>query len=211
MRAIISATLLQRSKVLFRKSDSFTQGGWGKYWFDFLVLVVALLIGAGLWRDAHFPINQVVAKGGGIEPFHVIELSDLRITCQSSILPSSNLAAELVGRYSTEYLESCAPIDPKRLSSGPRLSTELKDRILLELKVHATSLFNGMHPPFRAALMGSPRAPATTALLVNDLIVLNMQKDGDGLSVVVAAPYADEATLASFAARSDLFLVMHVR
>jgi hypothetical protein len=168
-----------------------------------------ILVLAGLWRDAHVPVpeKRVLAKSGGLEPFHVIELADLRLTCQSDAPPSPQLAAKIVGRYSSEYLEACATIDPKSLSSGAQLSTELNNRILVRHKVQATNVFAGMHPPFKAGLMGSPRERATTALIVNDLLVLDLRKDGDGLAVVVAVPAADEPTLASFVARSDLLLV----
>jgi hypothetical protein len=77
----------------------------------------------------------------------------------------------------------------------------------VRLKVQLTTIFSGMHPPFRAALMVAPRERATTALLLNDLMVLDLQKEGDGLSAVVAIAPADESALASYAARSDILLI----
>jgi hypothetical protein len=173
-----------------------------------LVLFSALLVLAGIWRDIHVPApGQAVAGKSGIAPFHIIAEADFRLSCKSNDSPSPELAGTIIGHYSSEYLKPCAPIDPKKLSSGPRLSTEINGRILVRLKVQATTIFNGMRPPFRASLMVSPRERATTALLLNDLMILDLQKDGDGLSAVIAIAPADELALASYVARSDLLLV----
>ena len=183
-------------------------GRWleGEYWFDCAVFLALVLVGAGLWRDAHEP-GRVIVKNGGLKPFHVIAPTDLRISCQSNTPPPSQLSAKIVGRYSSEYLPSCSLIDPKRLSKGAPLTNELDDRIVVRLKVQATNLFAGMHPPFKATVLAAPRERATTALLLNDVIVLDLQKDGEGASAVVALPSADAPTLTSFVAHSDLFLV----
>jgi hypothetical protein len=172
-----------------------------------------VLICLALWRDAHIPCPEkpLVAKKGGIEPFHVIGIADLRLTCESDTTPSAKRAGTMVGRYSFEYLKSCEPMDVGRLSSGDRLSGELKDRVLVRLKVQPTSLFHGMNPPFRAVVVGSPSERGTTALLENDLIVMDLQKDGDGWGAVLAVPSADEPTLVTFMSRSDLLLAAEHR
>jgi hypothetical protein len=204
-----AAATLYKSKQLLRRSHYFTEGGWRKYWFDCILLLILVLILAGLRRDARLtpPESGIIAKRGGLEPFHVIELADLRLTCQSEALPLVERATQIIGHYSFNYLGGCAAIDPKRLSSGARLTNELDTLVLVRIKVQPTTLFSGMQPPFRAALMCSPRERDTTALLFNDLMVLDLEKNGDQLSIVVAIPSDEEPTLASFIARSDLLLV----
>jgi hypothetical protein len=208
MQSVVASVVLQRSKRFVRRSRSFTEGRFRKHALDFLVLLFALLLLTGIWRDIHVPVpGRAVAGKSGIAPFHVIAGTDFRLSCKNDDSPSPEFAGTIIGHYSSEYLKPCAPIDPKKLSSGPGLSSETNGRILVRLKVQATTIFNGMRPPFRAALMVSPRERATTALLLNDLMVLDLQKDGDGLSAVVAITPADELALASYVARSDLLLI----
>jgi hypothetical protein len=208
MRSVVASVAIRRSKPFLRRSHSFTEGNFRKHGLDLFVLVCALLVLAGFWRDLHVPTpGRAVAGKSGIGPFHVIANSDLRLSCKNDDPLAPGFAETLVGHYSLEYLKPCESIDPKKLSSGPPLSTELNGRILVRLKVQVTTVFSGMHPPFRAALMVSPRERATTALLLNDLMVLDLQKDADGLSAVVGIAPADESSLASYVARSDLVLV----
>jgi hypothetical protein len=208
MQSVVASVVQQRSKRFLRRSRSFTEGNFRKHGLDFFVLFFALLLLAGIWRDIRVPApGRAVVGKSGIAPFHVIADGDFRLSCKNNDSPSPEFARTITGHYSSEYLKPCDPIDPKKLSSGPRLSTEINGRILVRLKVQATAIFNGMRPPFRAALMVSPRERATTALLLNDLMVLDLQKDGDGLSAIVAIAPADELALASYVARSDLLLV----
>jgi hypothetical protein len=201
MRTAVSNVIVERSRV-------FTEGRFRKHLIDALVLIALGLIATALWRDFHVPSSQaVVGRSGGLEPFHVIVSSDLRLNCDSNDSPSPAAMEKIVGRYSPKYLKTCAHIDPKMLSSGPRLSSEVNARIVVRLKVQPTIVFTNMHPPFKAALMISPSERATTALLLNDVIVLDLQKDGADLAAVVAVPSSDESTLASFVARSEIFLV----
>jgi hypothetical protein len=208
MQSIVASVVLRRSKRFLRRSRSFTEGSFRKHGLDFFVLFCALLLLAGLCRDLNVPLpGRAVVGKSGIAPFHVIANSDLRLSCKNNDSPAPEFARTIVGHYSAVYLKPCDPINPKKLSSGPPLSTELNERILVRLKVPVTSIFNGMHPPFRAALMISPRERATAALLLNDLMVLDLQKDGDGLSAVIAITPAEGSPLASFVARSDVILI----
>jgi hypothetical protein len=208
MRSVVASVALRRSKPFLRRSHSFTEGNFRKHGLDLFVLVCVMLVLAGFWRDLHVPTpGRAVVGESGIGPFHVIGNSDIRHSCKDNDPPDPKFAQTLVGHYSLEYLKPCDSIDPKKLSSGPPLSAELNGRILVRLKVQVTTIFSGMHPPFRAALMVSPHERATTALLLNDLMVLDLRKDGDGLSAVVAITPADESFLASYVARSDLVLV----
>lgn len=201
MRAVVSKVVVERSSV-------FVEGRFRKHLIDALVLIALCLVAKALWRDFRVPSSHaVVGRSGGLEPFHVIVPSDLRLDCHSNNSPSPAATEKIVGRYSPKYLKMCAEIDPKMLSSGTRLSSEVNARMIVRLKVQPTIVFNDMHPPFKAALMISPSERATTALLLNDVIVLDLQKDGADSAAVVAVLSADESTLASFVARSEIFLV----
>lgn len=201
--------LRKRSRQLVRRSDFLTGGLLGKFWLDLLLLVMLFLVVAALWRDAHIrpPQPALVAKPGGILPFHVIQPGDLRLDGQENTRPPSDRAAALAGRYSFTFVCAGAVVDPKQLSSGERLTNELDARVLMQLRVRQTSLFAGVNPPFAASLAGSPTERGTTVLLEKDLFVLDLQKDGGAMAAIVAVPAADEPTLAGFLARSDLLLV----
>jgi len=211
VRVIVRHVVRQRSAAFLDRSHSFTDGGVLNYRLDFLIAIAVLLIFAALWRDSRVPsppvVQKMVAKTGGLPPFHVIVREDLRLSCETSDLPSPDLSAPFVGRFSNVYLNSCETIDPKKLSAGPALSNELNGRLLLTLKLQQTTLFAGVPPPFKAALMISPREHGAMDLLLKDVLVLDLQKGSSDCSAVVAIPSADESTLASFVARSDLLLV----
>jgi len=206
IRATVIDVVQQRSRNFLVRSRSITRGELRKYRFDALLLLLLILVAIALWRDRHAP-NPVLASKNGVLPFHPIVPSDLRLSCDSNNPPEQSILDNFVGRYSFEYLEPCASIIPKKLSSGQRLTIELKSRAILRLKVQPTSVFAGMHPPFKAILMVAPRERGTTTLLLNDLFVLDLQKETDGMSAIVAILSVDEPTVASFVSRCDLFLV----
>jgi hypothetical protein len=173
------------------------------------MLIIAALVVAALCRDAlHPPENPLVAKPGGIPPFHVLKLEDMRLDSKKDTPPSATRAGSLVGRYAFTYVPGGSAVDPSRLSLGPLLTTELDGRVLLQLKVQPTSLFAGMNPPFRASLAGLPTERGATVLLEKDLLVLDLHTDGNGnaMAAIVAVPAADEPTLAGFLGRSELLL-----
>jgi hypothetical protein len=205
--------LRRRAKQFVRRSDVLVSGVWGKFWLDGVLVIALCLACAALWRDAHrsSPPTPLVVGQRGLLPFHVIQLADLRLKDQGDTPPSTERAAEVVGRYAFHFVKAGDVIAPKQLSRGDRLSNELDGRILVGLKVRATNLFAGMNPPFTASLIGAASERGTTTLLERDLIVLDLQTQGDGSVAVVAVPSADQPTLAAFIGRSDLLLVAERR
>jgi hypothetical protein len=205
--------LRTRSKQLVRRSDFLVEGFLGKYWLDLLLFLALLLACAALWRDAHIrpPQTPLVAGERGLPPFHVIQIADLRLKGQGSTPPPVERAADVVGRYCFQFVPAGAVIDPAKLSQGDRLSNQLSGRLLVGLKVQATNLFVGMNPPFLAALTGAPAERGTAALLEREVIVLDLQTQGDGLAAVLAVSASDQPNLAAFIARNDLRLVADPR
>jgi len=200
--------LRRRSRQLARSSDLLTVGLLGNIWLDLLLVFVLVAAVVALRRDAWLrpPQAPVVAKPGGIQPFHVIKLEDLRLDGQKDNPPAENRAGAFVGRYSFTFVREGCAVDVNHLSPGPPLTTELANRVLLQLKVQPTGLFAGMNPPFKASLVGLPTERGTTVLLEKDLFVLDLHADGNAMAAVVAIPFADESTLAGFIARSELLL-----
>jgi hypothetical protein len=202
--------LRRDSRRLIRNSDLLTDGFWGRYWLDVALLIALVLVCLALLRDAHIPAAQkrLIASKNGILPFHLIEIADVRLEGMNDTLPPPERTADVVGRYPFTYVPGGAAINSNQLSSSALSPHELSDRVLVRLKVQATTLFAGMKPPFRASLMGSPSEHGTTVLLERDVIVLDLQQEGDSMAAVLAVRSADEPMLAAFIARSDLLLVV---
>jgi hypothetical protein len=209
----ILTTLRRDSKQLFRRSDLLIDGFWGRYWLDLLLLVAVIMAGAALLRDARTrpPQRELIANKNGLVPFHIIAREDLRLAGMGDTPPPEERTGAVVGRYSFTYLAGGAKIDTKQLSSRALSPADMKNRVLMRLKVQATTLFAGMKPPYTASLMGSPAEHGTAALLEQDLLVLDLQNDGNSMAAVLAVPRSDQPTLAAFIARTDLLLVVDGR
>jgi len=200
------------SAALIRRSLSARVGKYPRLWPTVLFVAMVGVAAAAIWRDVRYTIlpNPTirVARPNGIEPFHIIGRSDL-ITDPSP--PDKAIAAAMesaIGRYSKEYLPQNSVIDTTKLSGGRLLRSELVDRIIVRLKVAPTTLFDKMSPPFAAGLMASPHDRGAGALLLGDVFVLDLQKDSDGTTAVVAISSRDESSFAAFAARSDFYLTV---
>ncbi len=199
-----------RAKLLVLSSDFLMAGFRTQYWIDVMLLAALLLAVAALRRDAHTP-PPLVAGPHGLQPFHIIQRADLLLKGHADAPPSAKEAADAVGRYSFQFVKAGDGIDARQLSQGDRLTTELKGRVLLGLKIQPTNLFAGMKPPFTASLTGAPSERATTTLFEKDVIVLDLQTQNDGVAAVLAVPAADQPTLAAFIGRSNLLLVADQR
>jgi hypothetical protein len=195
------------AQVLKRRSRPVLENAYRGRAIDVVLVALVLLVAAALWRDYYVPEDPkvLVQRSGGLPPFHVIVPADIRFTRAGDNGP--DVLAKFVGHYSTKYLSSGHLIVPKALSAGAQLSSELNDRFIVRLKAQPTNLFSGMAPPFRAALLAAPHDRGASALFVDDVLVLDLQTDGDSLSVVLALPTSDESTLAAFMAHSDFLLV----
>jgi hypothetical protein len=197
--------------ALYGRSTRARIGWYERFWPIVAVLLVVGLISAAVWCDLRYTYNTGpivrVARAGGLEPFHLIIRSDLRADKTPPDPKSVQAIEQAVGHYTREYVAANQVLDRKKLNAGPPLSAELNGRFIIRLKVVSTDLFSAMDPPFQAQLMASPRERGTAALLVGDVFVLDLQQLGDGMSVVLAIPSPAESSLASYAARSDFYLL----
>lgn len=200
------------AQVTAPRAGSILQASYREHALDLLIVAAVLLAGLAVWRDLYFPKipnvpEVVVQRSGGLPPFHVIVPTDVALA--KSGTSQSGILRDFIGRYSPVYIATGKAISKEKLSKGLRLSTELNDRMIVRLKTQRTNLFSEMAPPYRAALLAAPHERGTSALFLNDVFVLDLQTDGDGLAAVLAVPSSDESTLAAFMARSDFFLVAH--
>lgn len=191
------------------ESDAFLGGVVRPYLLDALILVLAALIAWAVNRDRHTApkVEFVVARPSGIEPFHPIVASDLFLDCKSKNPVSVAAAAPVAGRYSPVFIKTCDPVDPARLSANPVSPSDLLGRVLIRLKAQPSSLFARMGPPFKAVLMFAPHEHGDSPLFLDNVLILDLQTDGDELAVVAAVLASDQPAVASFVARSDVLLV----
>jgi hypothetical protein len=178
-------------------------------------LVVAIVFaGAAVWRDLHVAKapeapDVVVKRPDGLAPYHVIAPADVALNKPSA--KQASILGDVSGRYSSVYVAVDKALEKEKLSKGPRLSTELNERVIVRVKTQASNVFSGMAPPYRAALIVAPHDRGTSALFLNDVYVLDLQPDGDGLAAVLALSSSDEPTFAAFMASSDFILAVHER
>jgi hypothetical protein len=207
-RADLPLDLNARYKRFRNESRSFLGGVARPYLLDALILILVVLVAYSICRDWRIAakVNFVVARPSGLDPFHPITASDLALDCKSKNPVPGDAAAKVVGRYSLVFLKTCDPLDPAKLAN-PVSPRDLLGRVLIRLKVQPTSLFVGMSPPFKTGLMFAPHEQGTTALLLDNVLILDLQKDGDGFSIVAAVLDSDQSAVASFVARSDVILV----
>jgi hypothetical protein len=195
------------------ESGVFLGGVVRPYLLDALILILVALIAWAVNRDRHTApkVEFVVARPSGIEPFRPIVASDLSLDCKSKNPVPAAAAAPLTGRYSPVFIKTCDPVDPARLSANPVSPSDLLGRVLIRLKAQPTSLFAGMGPPFKAGLMFAPHEHGDSPLFLDNVLILDVQTGGDGLSVVAAVLDSDQPAVASFVARSDVLLVGSTR
>ncbi len=195
------------------QSRAFLGGVVRPYFLDVLILILVVLIAFAIHRDWNIAaqVNFVVARSSGLEPFHPIAASDLYLDCKSKNPVPATAAAKVLGRYSPVFLKTCDPLDPGKLSANPISPNDLLGRVLIRLKAQPSSLFAGMGPPFKAGLMFAPHEHGATALFLDNVLILDVQKEGDGLSIVAAVLDSDQPAVASFIARSDALLVAATR
>jgi len=56
--------------------------------------------------------------------------------------------------------------------------------------------------------MASPHDLGASALLLEEVLVLDSQKNNEGMTAILAIPTHDESSFAAFAARSDFYLIV---
>lgn len=199
-------------EALQRRSLRIRVGLYPRLWPTVAVILIIGVSVAAVWRDLLYTFTPPsiirVARANGIEPFHLIGRSDLKPELTPPDSTTVNSMERAIGRYLKEYASPNSVFDPKKLNEGRPLSTELADRSIIRLKVVSTSLFEKMPPPFSAGLMASPHDRGAGALLLNDVLVLDLQKDSEGMTAVLAIPTRDESSFAAFAARSDFYLIV---
>lgn len=205
--------LTARATRFQRESRTFLGGAARPYLADALILILIALVAYAVDRDWHTPskVKFVVARSAGIQPFHPIVASDISVDCKSKTAIPSGAPADLLGRYSPVFLKTCDSLDPAKLSANPISPNDLLGRVLIRLKAQPSSLFAGMGSPFKAGLMFAPHERGTAALFLDNVPILDVQKDGDGLSIVAAILDSDQPAVASFVARSDVLLVAAAR
>lgn len=182
---------------------------------DIALVALVVLIILAFKRDRDLKETHedsaVVSSQDGLEPFHLVTPSDIYHDCKTKSPLSPQRAAALAGRYPFTHLSQCESLEPSKLSSRPLRQADLANRVLIRLKVQPTALFDGMKPPYKADFMLSPRERGTSALLLQDVLILDFKKASDETFIVAAIHAADESLLASFASRSDIFLIASAR
>jgi hypothetical protein len=177
---------------------------------DIIVIIVLLLLGVGVYRGCSSRTALIAPRG--LMPFQLIAPSDIEASGpdQRSLTAVRN---EVVGKYSTVRVAPGAVINLWSLSSRTLPVNALDGRRIFRLKLQPGPLaetFSSLLPA-RISLMIAPKDKDVKGMLLDDIYVLDVQTQADGISAVVATTEANAQALSSFEAKSDLIIVGPVR
>jgi hypothetical protein len=129
-------------------------------------------------------VDQMVASGT-LPRFHRVTAADLHAERRPRQPGALLSAAEALGRYPLEEIESGSTLTDKSLSPGPLSADDLKGRQLLTLRVQPPSFRMVPHLPVRVSLAVSVPKGSQSLLLPN-VPILAVDTGSNGPAVVVA-------------------------
>ena len=198
------AALAQSKKITRRKvRDHFP---------DICVGLAIMLALYGIFRDrtpvrAPVAVLVVVSKANGLGPFQPIRTDDVTLSNEPANPSAFTSAADVVGRYTTEYIPKGAILEQSKLSAGAKISNELDKRRFIRLKLQPSTVLAGFRAPVRLDLLAAPRDKDLAPLLLHEIYIVEFRVDTDGVPAVVALSPDDFDKLAPLIPRSDLFAV----
>jgi Flp pilus assembly protein CpaB len=162
------------------------------YWGELLVLIIIgillslLILNAVQRRD-----TLVVMAPNGLPAFHILEASDVYPRKMFIVHDSFTSANEVIGRYLLQ------PVSPgvvllKSQLAPPGLREHLKGRQVMTVPLKSGAISSTIAPAGRIRLLFSPRntlpslTPTIANLIIDDVIVLSVSRQGDSSSITVA-------------------------
>jgi len=200
------------SDVVVARARSITRHRFKDHLPDVLVFLVIGLALYGLFHrrtptDSAASQLVVVSKTEGLNPFQTITRFDLTLG-SGPVSPSTFASVEdVVGRYAMEHIAKGKILERSKVSNGPRLSNELDQRRIFQIKLQPSPVLAGVQPPVVVGLFASPRDKDSSSALIHDLYILDVHSDPNGISAVVATSVADFDKLAPLISRSDLIAI----
>lgn len=185
-----------------------------RVWPDIVLITLPLII-IGLAVRARFvnrrQVSQVVVRqGASLTPFSSVDPKDL--TTESRARQSDTFASieEIGKRYSLRQVTSGEFLRSDQLVTS-KLSDEMDGRQILSIPVKAGTFNSGLKPPAKIRLMLSPREKTTAPAIVDDVILLVREKQGDSESIIIAVKDDAPKIMGPLLGVSDVFVLWPIR
>ena len=178
-------------------------------------MCVGLLITFMLWgifhhrspNKAQISRPVVVSRASGLAPFEIIRKDDVALGDVAAKSSAFTSVKDVLGRYAIQYIPKDAVLERSLLSTGAPLSNELDRRHILAVKLQPSTIVVGVRPPIIIGLLASPREKDHSAVLINEVYLLDLHPQADGISAVLAISDSDLRTLSPLISRSDLIAI----
>jgi SAF domain-containing protein len=190
-----------------------------RHWLD-LALILSLVIlilliarAASAFVGAPRPLGLydavVVSKDKALAPFHVIGPDEVTQQSMPHAPGTFSTKDDVVGRYTLQAIPANTTLRTSQLSAARLSQADLADRAIISTSIKTGAISPAIVPGARVALVLSPRQPTekgTSPLVVQDTILLAIDKQGDTTSITVAVKASELAQVAPLLGSSEVFV-----
>lgn len=169
------------------------------HWLEVLALIIIGVLLTVLIRNSIQRQDTLVINApNGLPAFHIIASGEVRSEKRFGRYDSFTGESEVIGSYLLQPVSHNAVLRKSQLAS-PALKEQLTGRQVLTIPVKSSAITPTIEPASRVRLLFSPRTPAeyktsTTPdlshiianFIIDDVIVLSIQRQGDSSSITVA-------------------------
>jgi hypothetical protein len=175
--------------------------------FFTLLLAAALLLVARGWSVGRGFVQRVAVKGGAtLAPYRAVDPADLTLVTAAGG-GGFSAVEEVSGRYTSETVPAGKRVTEAQLLPK-ELSNELRGRHLFVVPVSQAASGQAIKTPATVWLLFPPpgeKLPA--ALVVRDVMLLGVKRDGDRVTATVAVTEAGLAEMKDYAGRTEAIVL----
>jgi hypothetical protein len=183
----------------------------GRYWREVLALVIAVvLLSLLILNVVRRRDTLVVTAADGLPAFHVIQADDVQPAKMFRVDDSFAVENDVIGRYLLQPVSPGAVLLNSQL--GPAtVKGQLTGREVLTIPIRLAAISSTIGPASRVRLLFSPwnqdaSKISKTDLIVNDVIVLAINRQGDSSSITVALNADDLTKALLLLSKSDILI-----
>src|SRR5215204_3329080 len=180
-----------------------------RHWGEVLALIIIGILLSLLILNAIRPRDTVVVSASnGLPAFHIIEPGDVRREKMFTVHDSFTSESEVIGRYLLQPV-SAKTVLLKSQVGAAELKEQLTGRQIVTLPVKSGVISSTLAPTSRVRLLFSPRntndpktsttwtlSQAIANFIINDVIVLSVNRQVDSASITVAMKNEEDLTRA---------------
>jgi hypothetical protein len=154
--------------------------------FILLVLAVSLMVYRGVSTGQSFTPRLTVKVGSKLTPYRKIDPNDLSLEKAMPSKGTFSSVDQVAGRYPSEVVTGGKPVTEAQLLSK-ELSDEIGKRYILALPAEQGTAGREIKTPAAVwLLLPSPDEKAPAAVLVKDVLLLAVRRDGERVTATIA-------------------------